>query len=269
MYFLFLDLETTGLPIEKIQYKEYYSPKEIKYYSNSRIVEICYKIYNRNVLIKTFTQIIKPNGFIIDNESFATKLHKITKEKAELEGIDINTVFESLKNDLQEYNISSIIAHNYEFDKNVLLSELFRANNLPLYDIINNYNYICTMQLGMNYFNRNKQYKLIDLYNDLYKENKKQRHNASNDVDLCIKCFFKINLGYLTFELNNIYELLKQTAEEMEESEFQQQINLSFEIQRKLYIYGYNSIFYCFICNKKITYDELNCHTYNICMSGK
>ena len=51
------------------------------------------------------------------------------------------------------------------------------------------------MQLGMNYFNRNKQYKLIDLYNDLYKENKKQRHNASNDVDLCIKCFFKINLG--------------------------------------------------------------------------
>jgi hypothetical protein len=43
---LFIDIETTGIPEEKIKYKEYYSPKDLIYYANSRIVEIAYIIYD-------------------------------------------------------------------------------------------------------------------------------------------------------------------------------------------------------------------------------
>ena len=38
---LFFDLETTGLPICK-GYNEYYDPSNLKYYNDSRIIEIAY-----------------------------------------------------------------------------------------------------------------------------------------------------------------------------------------------------------------------------------
>ena len=114
-----------------------------------------------------------------------------------------NLVLKELETDLNEYKINYIIAHNYKFDKNVLLSEIYRNNNNnSLYEKIENIDSICTMELGMKFYNKTKSLKLIDLYNNLFEKNMRQYHRASKDVDLCILCYFDLNVKQLIFELN-------------------------------------------------------------------
>ena len=53
---IFLDTETTGIPIME-GYNKYYDPKELKYYKNSRIIELGY------VITKEETKLPKPTGW--------------------------------------------------------------------------------------------------------------------------------------------------------------------------------------------------------------
>lgn len=260
-YYLFIDLETTGIPHEKIKYKEYYDPKDIKYYNTARVVEICYKIYKNTEFIKKCDKIINPKDFKINNTDFATKIHKITQEIAETKGIDINLVLKELETDLNEYKINYIIAHNYKFDKNVLLSEIYRNNNNnSLYEKIENIDSICTMELGMKFYNKTKSLKLIDLYNNLFEKNMRQYHRASKDVDLCILCYFDLNVKQLIFELNNNYLEYKEKIKNNDFTNINEIILNSFNIQNKLCLYGYEGIYYCYVCNKKIDYNLLKDH---------
>lgn len=186
---LFVDTETTGLPITK-NFK-YHNPKNTKYYDNARIVEIAYIIYDDNDLkVKEVTTLIKPSGFIIENSN----IHGITTEDAMNNGLDISDVLEELYDDLFQYSVNCIIAHNINFDINVILSECYRANKDYLYCSIVKINKECTMHLGKIYLKSTKNPKLNILYEYLFNKEVVQEHRALSDTKICAECYFKMEI---------------------------------------------------------------------------
>jgi DNA polymerase III epsilon subunit-like protein len=185
-YLLFIDTETTGLPITK-SYDDYFDPKETQYYDQSRIIDIGYVICNENnKLIKKVKNLIKPNNFTISN----SHIHGITNDKAIKKGIDINNALDILNNDLE--NVNTIIAHNSIFDINVILSECYRNNKTALINNINSKSIKCTKKMGQKFMNSYKAPKLVELYKYLFNEDIIQKHRALADAKLCQKCYFKI-----------------------------------------------------------------------------
>ena len=114
--FLVFDTETSGLPGDPRFSAEY-----VKNWP--RIVQLSWGIYNSNgEELNFYDFIIKPEGFKINEESI--KFHGITDEIAHKEGHNIKDVLEIFKNSLRKDNY--IVAHNSEFDMNVLGAECIR-----------------------------------------------------------------------------------------------------------------------------------------------
>lgn len=201
-YKMFIDIETTGLPLRK-GFDNYYHPKEKKYYNNSRIVEIGYLICDSNgKIIKKTEKIIKPVNFTIKNSNF----HGITNEKANKEGIPINDALNMLCADLE--SVDTIITHNSLFDKNILLSECYRNNRKKLIDKINSKQIECTMKLGKSLMNSIKSPSLIELYKYLFNEDIEKKHRALYDAEICKKCYYELknnNKKSRFYDENNDY----------------------------------------------------------------
>ena len=114
--YLFFDTETTGLP------RSWKAP--VTNLNNwPRLVQLAYLCYDKNGNnISGGDHIIKPAGFIIPKE--ATRIHGISTEKANQEGIALLTVlgnFQTLINQA-EY----LVAHNIKFDEKIIGAEFLR-----------------------------------------------------------------------------------------------------------------------------------------------
>jgi len=109
---IFIDTETTGLPKNR--------------YSNAMqgpdnwpdIVSIAWKVYDGTKCIKMEIYEIKPMGWTISEES--TRIHGITNEYAQRYGKNLHAILLLLKKDLE--TCQSVVAHNLEFDKNVIFN---------------------------------------------------------------------------------------------------------------------------------------------------
>ena len=187
-YLLFLDTETTGLPKGR-----YAKPEDISKFNNARLVELCYIIAKEDgTIVETVSDIIKPKDFVIDNNSYAVRrCHKITKEKANKEGKDLDVIFKKFEQDMKKYKPKILVAHNMKFDSKIVLSECYRYKYNVLLDLINNTTWECTMSIWANWFNV-KWPKLQDLYEILYKEAYIHQHRALADTEHCMKCYFKM-----------------------------------------------------------------------------
>jgi len=184
--FIFIDIETTGLP-DRISFDNYYDPEEIHHYDSSRIIQIAYLICEENgEIIKTVDKIIKCDNFTINNSD----LHGITNYKANNEGVDIRDALNNLYIDMK--NVDTIVSHNCSFDKNIILSECHRYNNKKLSKEINTKKTYCTMKLGKSIMNQRKYPKLCELYNFLFKDNIQPKHNAVYDAEICKLCYYKM-----------------------------------------------------------------------------
>ena len=109
-HILFFDTETTGLPVDS---------KRDALSSNGNwpdLVSISWSLYNGESCIKRVTYLIKPDGWVIPEESI--RIHKITMERAQAEGASLAEVLEELRGDISKSKY--IVAHNMQFDKNVL-----------------------------------------------------------------------------------------------------------------------------------------------------
>lgn len=215
--FLVLDTETTGLPLRK-GFNKYYSPTLVNKYNNSRVIELAYIIIDEDYQIqKTNTTLIKPDGFTICNSEF----HGITHDVATNEGIQIQDALDEFYRDIVKFNVHTIVGHNINFDKHILLSEMCRQQNImssTKYSLINKLNTKCTMFMGSQYYNLRKSPKLIDLYNKLILQNKPLttylpsyikdhdptiQHRALSDAMTCLVCFVLIQvLNYIFSCLN-------------------------------------------------------------------
>jgi len=195
MYSFIFDTETSGLP-KRIGYDKYHPYKITENYNSSRIVSICWNLYNKEEQVNSNYHIIKPVDFQINNKSKACEINGITQEIGCEKGININEMFDLLKEDLIKCEV--IVAHNILFDKNVLLSELFRYNRQDIIEIFLSKNNYCTMKLSKNLlkikmkFGGFKNPKLIELYQFFFNEDFGNAHSADADVEACAKCYFKM-----------------------------------------------------------------------------
>lgn len=185
-----LDLETNGLP----QMNGYSFPNssDFKKYDTSRIVQIGYIILNNNnEIIARKSLLINPNNrFQITN----SHIHGITEDIAVKYGLDIDDALRILEFDVKECKL--LICHNVSFDKNVLLSELYRSNKfssllinilrLPVY---------CTMEKGKEKFALKKFPKLTELVKLVSPQSVWiQKHDALDDCDHCLKCYVALTI---------------------------------------------------------------------------
>lgn len=186
MCIIVLDTETTGLPITK-SFNNYYDPISTKYYDSSRIIELGYIVYTQDqkeLFKRSF--LIKPDNFSVTN----THIHGITEKMVKKDGINMLDALEILECDL--IDVTTIIAHNINFDYNVLLSECHRYNKLTLVDKIKKLKKECTMAIGQNFLNQKKFPGLQALYEHFNTTNTLKAHRALDDAIMCADCYFNM-----------------------------------------------------------------------------
>lgn len=198
---MFFDTETNGMP-----------PKYLCQITDMpRIVQLSWIIADEDGNIeKKCGFMIKPVDFEIPDD--AVKVHGITKEKALRDGVDIKEAISLFMADLNICN--AIAGHNVSFDIQVIRGELER---LKIKNAIHDMPYYCTMHLSVDYcklpteaayirhFSQYLSYslrhpreykykfpKLIELYELLFDERFDNAHDANEDVEATVKCFFEL-----------------------------------------------------------------------------
>ena len=119
MIILVFDTETTGLPLTKTVSKEMLSLWP-------HIVQLSYIMYNMNTheIIKQFDSILQvPDDIIMTDE--VVQIHHITNEMTHSSTVTFASVVRSFYEDLKLAEI--IVAHNFNFDCNMLKVELMRT----------------------------------------------------------------------------------------------------------------------------------------------
>lgn len=184
-YYLFFDTETTGLPRNRnAPYKDTTNWP--------RIVQIAWILCDdKGRIITSEEHIIKPEGFIIPFD--AQNLHGISNEKANSIGEDLSLVLNRFSEALC---ISTyLIAHNLDFDLNVLGAEFVRKGIESRLDTIKK---ICTMKATVEYCRIPrgrygfKWPSLMELHYNLFKTTFHEKHDALYDVRICVECFFEL-----------------------------------------------------------------------------
>ncbi len=182
--FLFFDTETTGLP------KSWKAP--VTDLNNwPRMIQVGWILCDKNgKRVEAKDYIIKPNGFVIPQE--ASKVHRITTERALKVGVDIREV-------LNEFNLlvdkaDTIVAHNISFDEKIIGAEFLRAKIKTSFQSKQK---LCTMHSSTNYCKIPGPYgfkwpKLSELHLKLFGVDFEEAHDASADINATEKCFWEM-----------------------------------------------------------------------------
>lgn len=176
MQYIAFDFETSGLPTGR---RNSDAREHLSNYDTCRAVSLsAARFSSRGRLMDTFDAIVYPDNFEIGEKSI--EIHGITKEKAMRDGRPFNDVFLDFIKFIGS-RTKTMVAHNLNFDLNVLRSEMIRHNlNMELIDDIN---FGCTLQLYKERFL--KSIKLVDLYKDIFGEEFQNAHNSLADSIAC------------------------------------------------------------------------------------
>lgn len=183
MRILFFDTETTGLPIN------WDAPVD-KLDNWPRLVQLAWQVYDLNEnILEEHNYIIKPDGFKISSE--ASAIHKITTEIATETGVDLLTILKVFSSSVK--NSDLMVAHNYNYDYNIMGSELLRNG---LKNDLKEKEHICTMEESTDFCKIPGPYgykwpKLEELYYMLFKESF-NAHNALDDIKATARCFWDL-----------------------------------------------------------------------------
>jgi DNA polymerase III epsilon subunit-like protein len=182
---LFFDTETAGLP------KSWKAP-HTDTDNWPRMVQLAWQVYTpQGQHLTSGNYIVRPNGFTIPAE--ASRIHRITTERAMSEGIALEEVMSQFAQALS--TCSHVVAHNINFDKNIVGAEFIRAGiNHPLFER----RHICTMEKTTDYcaipgsWGRPKWPTLSELYHKLFSEYFDEAHDGFIDVSATAKCFWEL-----------------------------------------------------------------------------
>jgi DNA polymerase III epsilon subunit-like protein len=155
-------------------------------YNGARVVQVSYIIadekYNK---LEESDTIIKADNFLIENDRF----HGITNEISQSRGISFEEFAEGFSNSLDF--VHTLVAHNINFDFNVICAELYRYNKLDIIAKLESKKQICTMKryktmVGAK-FNNTLSYGIKDpnlkeLYHYATGEIMEHHHNSMYDV---------------------------------------------------------------------------------------
>jgi len=185
--FLIFDTETTGLP------RNYNAP--ISDTDNwPRMVQLAWQLHNDvGELIEAKDYIVRPDGFDIPYN--AAKIHGITTERAQKEGIAISKVLAEFNATLQKAKYA--VGHNIGFDVNIVGSEFYReAQNSTLQTKIvldtctEQTATLCKLPGGRG--GKFKLPTLTELYSHVFQEGFDEAHNAAFDVEATARIFLEL-----------------------------------------------------------------------------
>jgi formylglycine-generating enzyme required for sulfatase activity len=134
--------------------------------------------------------IIKPEGFIIPED--ASRVHGITTERANKEGIALATVLQLFNSMINQAEV--LVAHNMNFDEKIVGAEFLR---LGMENPVPAKRKICTMESATNFCALSGPYgykwpKLAELHEKLFQTGFEEAHNAANDINATAKCFWEL-----------------------------------------------------------------------------
>lgn len=189
----FFDTETTGLP------KERNKPASQGPNNWPEPVSISWAVTDGPKIIRAKSYLIQPQGWQIPPDSI--KIHGITQQMAEQDGVDLRYVMKEFIRDLLQ--VDMMIAHNLEFDKNIIIAAALYhcrdevALKWPTYEFCTceNSRSICKLATykptlsGMY-----KAPKLTELYVHAFKNPPPEilLHTSLGDVLVLIASFFKL-----------------------------------------------------------------------------
>ena len=219
MKIIVFDTETTGLPKSRT-----ITPNTIHLWPF--IVQFSYIIFDTdtNTMLKSYDAIVKLKPYnVISKDSI--EFHGITQEISESKGINIDTVLFAFISDMR--NADMIVAHNVEFDLNMIRVELLRLEQgaldleLELRKAIfeDQTNFYCTMKESINLCKIEKEnsrgtyYKfptLTELHKHLFAVEPKHLHNSYHDILCTIRCFIKMKYNQDIVEQNPQFKELIQ-----------------------------------------------------------
>ena len=180
-----------------------------------RITQLSYILYNvtTNETLEVYNQYVQQSASM-DFSSKAFEITKITKEMCD-GGV---TIREALTSFFRAYmRANEIIAHNIEFDKKMIQSEVIRESLIRDLDIeyafmfnemfnkVRNKKIYCTMQSGKSITDITitgkhgifkKPPKLSELYEKLFGSVPENLHDSSVDTLICLKCYLKIKYNH-------------------------------------------------------------------------
>lgn len=196
--YLFIDTETNGLPdMTNMKYGDYPLYTKIKKYDTARVIQISFMLCDENLNeLEMHDYVIKRENFEITNYQF----HNITNEISD-KGCNFNYVIDILMKTLEKCQY--IVAHNINFDINVIKSELYRRDISNYIIDIDKLNQICTVKKfkfivnAKNRYNRLKDPSLKELYYHAFNKELENAHNSKYDVinlHKAVKYFFDKNV---------------------------------------------------------------------------
>jgi len=210
---LAFDTETTGFP-PKINRSNNTSIPTIGEYPF--ILQLSFVIYdlNTNSVVQEYNNYVRINDNIVIPE-VTTKIHGITKDICNTNGIPIERVLEDL---YRAYlSVDYIIAHNIVFDKKMVEIEILRnickLSHIPdimllfneTFNDLNDIQAVCTMIKGKDICNLyitnktgtrwKKQPRLSELHFELFNYIPDNLHDALTDTKVCLKCYLKMTFG--------------------------------------------------------------------------
>jgi DNA polymerase III epsilon subunit-like protein len=199
MHILVFDTETTGLP--KRRDSSVTVPEEFPH-----IVQLSYIVYDMHAdsLLVVSDNIIKLDD-AIDIPEDSVKIHKISKEISREKGIPIKDALMQFVKDLR--TCSLLVAHNIEFDINMITVELVRLNRLTeteeineAYALFSGVPKYCTMSENKKLCNilaTSKAGKvfvkypsLTELHMKMFQTVPNYMHNSLNDILICLRCYY-------------------------------------------------------------------------------
>ena len=203
MKILVFDTETNGLPVGKNP--SFYDCEKWPY-----IVQMSYILFDTelNKILTEHDWIIKvPDIVEIKNDH----IHGISKQKSNIEGIDIKYALEYF--DICLNNCDMIVGHNIQFDKKMIIIENIRLGRTSAFKFIKPQQYctmingtkICNLQIE-NKKNSNSSHLKYptqsELHYNLFNTLPKGVHNSFIDILICMRCFYKMNFGIDLCDVN-------------------------------------------------------------------
>jgi len=209
MKIIVFDTETSGLPKSRT-----ITPNTVHLWPF--IVQFSYIIFDTdtNAILKSYDEIVKVKPYnVISKDSI--EFHGITQEISASKGINIDNVLAEFIGDIEYADM--IVAHNVEFDLNMIRVELLRLEQsviakgdmdlrminveLRMDRIIQTKTFYCTMRESVDLCkiekenSRGKYYKfptLTELHKHLFEVEPKHLHNSFHDILCTIRCFIKM-----------------------------------------------------------------------------
>ena len=177
--FLFFDTETNGLPYD-------FNAPVTDVHNWPRMIQLAWVQHDaqRNELSRG-DYLIYPDNFHIHDS-----IHGITNDMAMAKGHPVKDVLKIFTEVLLKTTV--LVAHNISFDEKIMGAEFVR-HDMP--NPILGLNKLCTMTSSVDYVaiksgNRNKFPKLEELHRKLFNEGFSGAHNAMNDVEALLRCFW-------------------------------------------------------------------------------